>query len=77
MAQPSVDTPLTRVMECVSVIGTALPPSLIFIGKAVPEDWIPEKDSQFKNWHVVANEKGHSSSEPLIDRKGIQALHKA
>ena len=48
----------TSFIECISALGRALPPLVIFKGKSVQQQWFPLDLSLFKDWQFTATENG-------------------
>ena len=47
--------------ECISALGKALLPLVIFKGKLVQQQWFPFKLDQYKGWKFNASENGWTS----------------
>jgi len=54
----------TTIIECISAAGTALPPLVIFKGKHVQQQWIPDQlSSSIHGWQFTASLNGWTSNE--------------
>jgi len=57
----------TSFIECVSAIGSALPPLVIFKGKTVQQQWFPPDLKPFAGWKFTATENGWTSDETAFE----------
>ena len=48
----------TTIIECISAIGKALDPLVIFKGKSIQQQWFPSEIADFCNWHFEAQQSG-------------------
>lgn len=55
----------TTIMECVSAIGKAVKPVVIFKGKSVQLQWFSKEFSE--DWYVKASENGWSSNSIALE----------
>ena len=54
----------TTIIECISAAGTALPPLVIFKGKHVQQQWIPDQlSNSIQGWQFTASPNGWTSNE--------------
>jgi 4-hydroxybenzoate polyprenyltransferase len=58
----------TSIMECISALGVALDPLVIFKAKSIQEQWF-KKDflTKHSNWHVTFSENGWTSNEIALE----------
>lgn len=66
-ATASSRAPIATVMECVSATGFILPPSVIFNGETVEQEWFPKDCSLFPVWRFVSGYNGQACVELLLD----------
>ena len=52
----------TTIIECVSAEGNYLPPTIIWQGKSVQQQWFPEETVQLENWSFTASKNGYSNN---------------
>ena len=48
----------TTILECVSALGVALDPLIVFKGKAIQHQWFPEELEFLQKWHFTTSDKG-------------------
>jgi len=56
----------TSFIECISAMGRALLPLVIFKGKSVQQQWFPYKLLQYKDWKFDASDNGWTSDETAL-----------
>ncbi|KAK8869161.1 transposase [Apiospora arundinis] len=56
----------TTILECVSALGRAIPPLVIYKGKSVQEQWFPQELGEFKGWKFDASNKGWTNDEIAV-----------
>ena len=58
----------TSIVECISALGVALDPLIIFKAKSIQEQWF-KKDflTKHPNWHVTFSENGWTSNEIALE----------
>ena len=54
------------VIECVSALGVALPPLIIFKGKTIQQQWFSKELDQFKEWFFTAIENAWTDDKIAI-----------
>lgn len=52
----------TSFVECVSATGSFLPPTVIFEGEYIQQQWFPIEKSEYKDWKFTATEKGWTNT---------------
>jgi hypothetical protein len=57
----------TSFIECISAIGVALLPLVIFKGKSVQQQWFPTFLNEFKYWEFTATENGWTSDDTALE----------
>jgi hypothetical protein len=57
----------TTFIECISALGTSLPPLVIFKGKSVQQQWFPEDLQPFNNWEFTATVNAWTSDETAVE----------
>lgn len=60
----------TSIVECISATGRALPPAVIFRGKAVQQQWFPEPDelrTTYAGWLFTSSPKGWIDHELALE----------
>ena len=58
----------TSIVECISALGVALDPLIIFKAKSIQEQWF-KKDflTKHPNWHVTFSENGWISDDIALE----------
>lgn len=57
----------TSFIECVSAVGRALDPLVIFKGKSVQQQWFPTDLSLYDEWRFTATENGWTTNETALE----------
>jgi hypothetical protein len=57
----------TSFIECISAIGKALHPLVMFKGKSVQQQWFPTDLKDFKGWEFTATENGWTSDITALE----------
>jgi 4-hydroxybenzoate polyprenyltransferase len=57
----------TSFIECISALGRATSPLVIFKGKTVQQQWFPGGLSQFENWQFTATENGWTTNDTAVE----------
>src|SRR4029434_5234741 len=57
----------TSLIECISALGVALPPAVIYKGGDVQQQWFPVEKDEFKDWLFTATEKGWTNRDVALE----------
>ena len=57
----------TSMIECISAVGVALHPLIIFKAKSIQEQWFKRQFlEQYPDWHVIFSENGWTSNSIAV-----------
>lgn len=57
----------TSFIECISALGVALDPLVIFKGKTVQQQWFPTELANFKGWQFTATDNGWTTNNTALE----------
>ncbi|OHW98495.1 transposase [Colletotrichum incanum] len=55
------------IIECISALGHALDPLIIYKGKTVQQQWFPLDLSPYKGWQFTATENGWTTDDTAVE----------
>ncbi|WP_461110078.1 hypothetical protein [Tessaracoccus terricola] len=56
----------TTLVECISAIGSAVPPLVIYKGRSIQQQWFPLDLQPYANWRFHTTENGWTDNETAI-----------